>query len=367
MLIALAGIITPLGLYDVLVQTSSVQTKFQYLQDKSQQFGLGTPPRSNLSFSRICGYNPEPCPFSDTVIIDVLSSDGTLEANFPYGYNTSVPQIIMDIYSSGTSENTTISNFFDIQWRRYYTTSDPKLDNGSTYLISGFRNVQSLVMNNKVQVVEGLVVDMVNGSVGMRNHTFPPGFKYGATWSEDLLFVEPETVCVNTNLTLDYTIAQPLNVSVSITNLVLTDRGGFINLNHTYPEPNITDTQANPDLWTRAYKAAWLNNALSAMYFNVTDDNNHTSGRTAFSYVNSAINKTFQLPFPELTGPFYDLVITNQFGDFLSIDTTGVLNSTNPATSVPPLNPFDIQASNFSVISKIIYPHRSAISSDFHV
>jgi hypothetical protein len=353
-LIALAGIITPLGLYDALVQTRSVQVKFRYLPDTSP-LGFGTPPRSNLPFNRLCGgFGYTPCPFSDTVVVDVASSDGQFQSNLPYGYNLSIPQFIYDVYSSGTTENTTVSNYFDIQWRRYYTSSDQQFNNGSTYLISGFSSMQSLIMNTEVQVVEGLVVDMVNGSIGLRNHTFPPGYPYGASWSEDLLFIEPETVCVNTNLTLDYDIALSPNITLSVINLVLTDRGGFIHLNQSYPEPNLTNPQANPDLWTRAYKSAWLNNALIALYYNVTDDNNSTTGRRAFSYVNSAINKTFQLPVPSYESQTYQsLTSTQLFGEFLDIGG-GLDNSSNPALSSAPPNPFDIQQSNFSIIRKFV-------------
>jgi hypothetical protein len=240
LLIALAGIITPLGLYDALVPIASVQITFQYLQDTSP-FGLGTPSRSKLPFSRICGMD-SPCPFSDAVYVQVATNNVSIvQLSYPYGYDTKVPKMIQEIYSSGTDQNTTVSNFFDIQWRMYYTSSNPTYDNGSAFLISRFQNMQSLVMNDEVQFVEGLIVDMVNASIGFRNHTFPPRFHYGVRWSEDLLFIEPETVCIKQNLTLDYTIAQSINSSNIITHLVLTDRGGFINLKESYPQPNITD------------------------------------------------------------------------------------------------------------------------------
>jgi len=231
-------------------------------------------------------------------------------------------------------------------------------DNGSAYLISEFRNMQSLVMNDEVQLVEGLVVDMVNGGVGFRNHTFPPGFQNTVTWTEDLLFVEPETVCVNSNLTVDYNIVQSANASYSaVGNLVLTDRGGFANLQHTYPAPNMTDPQSNLDLWTRAYAAAWWNNYYSALYYDITDDNNGTAGTTAFSHMSSALNKTFQLP--ELSvdsgagASFLTLKTTQYFGDFTGVwsGSTEVLNQSNPAGSETPSNPFYISTANFSLIS----------------
>ncbi len=139
--------------------------------------------------------------------------------------------------------------------------------------VSEFRNMQSLVKNNEVQLVESLVINMVNGSIGFRNHTFAPGFQYAVMWSEGLLFVEPETVCVDMNLTIDYTIAKFANSTHSIaTKIVLTDRGGFVDLQHafptenSFPTANMTDPQSNPDLWTRAYATAWYNNFYSALY-----------------------------------------------------------------------------------------------------
>jgi hypothetical protein len=343
-LIALAGIITPLGLYDALVPTNSVQITFQYLKDETP-FGRGTPLRSNLPFSRYC--DPV-CPFSSTLVIDVEDSRGDFNSTLPYGYNLSIPQFIMDVYSSGTTQPTTVSNFFDIQWRRYFTSSAPEYNNGSSYLISEFRNMQSLVKNIEVQLVEGLVVDMVNGSVGFRNHTFPPDFQYAVTWSEDLLFVEPETVCVDTNLTIDYTIAKYANSTTSLaTNIVLTDRGGFVDLRDAFPAANMTDPQSNPDLWTRAYVAAWYNNFYSALYWNITDLSN--------TYVDSAVNKTFQLPDVQdfTNGESYLAVkATQEFGDFTGAwaGQTEVLNLTNPAGSQPIPNPYNISGSNYELI-----------------
>lgn len=76
-LIAIAGVITPLGLYEALIPASSIQTPFKYIKDTSP-FGFGTPSRSNLTFNRLCsdtiGMTTLPCPFSDTVTI--FASDG---------------------------------------------------------------------------------------------------------------------------------------------------------------------------------------------------------------------------------------------------------------------------------------------------
>jgi hypothetical protein len=261
----------------------------------------------------------------------------------------SIPNVILDTYSSGTDDTTTVSNYFDIQWRRYITTSSSFLNNGSTYQLGAFRSVQSLILNNSTEPVEGLVVDTVRGAVGLRNHTVPPGFQYGVTWKEDLLFIEPETVCVDTNLTLDFTIFSTNNTLIK--GVVLTDRGGFINLNQTYPEPDLSNPQKNSDLFGRAYKAAWLNNALTALYYNVTNPANHSSGIEAFTYLNSYMNKTFTIPFnPHLGSSGFDsLVLTPTFGDYLKNNLAGVANASNPTANV---NPFNVVPGNFSDISK---------------
>jgi hypothetical protein len=331
-----------------------MQTPFQYIKDNSP-FGYGTPPRSNFSFSRLCGTGelltgPKPCPFSDTVSIISYYSNETITYSYPYGINMSIPNVILDTYSSGTDNTTTVSNYFDIQWRRYITTSSYLLNNGTAYLTGAFRNMQSLILSNATQPVEGLVVDTVRGGVGLRNHTIPPGFPYGVTWNENLLFIEPDTVCVDTNLTLDFTITSANNTVIG--GVVLTDRGGFINLNETYPEPDLSNPQKNPDLFGRAYKAAWLNNALTALYYNVTNAANHTSGEHAFSYLNSYMNKTFPIPYDLLSGltPDYSsLVLTPIFGDYLNSVSGVVENASDPTENV---NPFGISSQNFSDISK---------------
>jgi hypothetical protein len=299
LLISIAGVVTPLGLYQDLVQGDIVKTNFKYLVDTSS-FGTATPPRSNFShsFTRSCMgmFSLAPCPFTDTVAIAVQDSRGNGTWDFPNGYDINIPKTIQSAYSSGTGNDTTISNYFDIEWRRYVTTTDPRgnYNNGSRYAVGSFRMIDSMAMREAYIPVDGLVVDMINGGIGFRNHTIPPGFNYGASWEEDLLFVEPETVCVDTNTTIDYSVAASPNSSISFTDLVLTDRGGFVNLIHTYPEANLTDTQKNPDLWTRAYKAAWMVNAYTMLYYNVTNPRN--GSMAPFSYVDSTLGKAFPLP-----------------------------------------------------------------------
>lgn len=352
-LIGIAGVVTPLGLYQALLPDKTVHPTFKYLADTSP-YGYGTPPRSNFSFNRHCGEGdlftgPMPCPFTDTVSIMTAYPNGTTNWNFPYGIDMAVPKIIIDTYSSGTDNTTTVSNFFDIQWRRYITTSTELYNNGTEYLTGAFRNIQNLVMNNALEAYEGLVVDTMKGGVGFRNHTVPPGFKHGVTWTEDLLFVEPETICVDTNLTLDFTIMSANNTVTGGT--VLTDRGGFVNLNHTYPRVDMSNPQENPNLYDRAYKAAWLQNAYTALVFNITNPADEETGKHAFAYVNSEMNKTFTVQTSRSlqNDGFDSLQITGNFGSFLTND--GTVNSIANSSDAGGTNPFGISVDNFTTIN----------------
>jgi hypothetical protein len=74
--VAVAAVVTPLGLYDAIVPGSTTPIAFKYAQDISP-LGYGTPPRSSLGFSRLCGgYFPVVCPSSDVRAI-ITSNDST--------------------------------------------------------------------------------------------------------------------------------------------------------------------------------------------------------------------------------------------------------------------------------------------------
>ncbi len=241
--------------------------------------------------------------------MSIVSSypNGSVNYNYPNGINMSIPIRLLETYSSGTKNGSTVSNFFDIQWRRYTTHTDSLLNNNEKYLRPNSRNIENLVLQDRQFAVEGLVIDMIDGGVGFRNRTIPIGFQYGVEWEEDLLFITPESACVDTNLTLDFTIQDVNTTLIPGKSIFLTDRGGFVNLNKTYPAGFYTDTQTNPNLRARAYKGAWLHNAYTALFFNVTNPSNETAGTKAWSYVNSEMNKTFDVFF---SGPITDLTFS---------------------------------------------------------
>jgi hypothetical protein len=251
-----AGIVTPLGLYETFTTTDPRYSSFRYARDGSS-FAYGTPARSDLPYNRICSATlyQVPCPFTDTVVI-VRQDARWLNASYPYSYDVNIPPVLQRAYSSGTNNSTTISNSFDIEWRRYQLQRHEDYNNGSIYLVGSSRLMESVVLRNSTFAVEGLLVDAFNGGVGFRNHTVPESSVHGVSWSEDHLFIEPETVCIDTNLTIDYQIVEGGKETALFANMSLTDRGGFVNLTREFMRIDVTDTQKNPKLYERAYRAA---------------------------------------------------------------------------------------------------------------
>ncbi|KAK4096168.1 hypothetical protein N658DRAFT_459157 [Parathielavia hyrcaniae] len=300
-LTAVAGVVTPLGLYEETVLGGREVGNFSYVGDTSAFF-YGTSPRDGYNFSRVCTYRREyaPCPLTNDTLVFSRNST-TANWNYPQGLTTDIPPALRDMYSSGTHGiGTTVSNFFDIGWRQLTIKIDSfgVLNNGSSeYSVSMFRHLDSVALDDSIMLVEGLVVDTRTGGVGFRNHTVPQPPDRNVTWQEDILFVEPVTVCVDTNLTFDFT-ASGRNFSSTSNgppDYRVTDRGGFVNLNLTYPYYDRDDPQANPDLWGRAYKAAMMHNAYAMMYLNVTNPGDASAGVKAFQYLNSTMGKTFPL------------------------------------------------------------------------
>lgn len=276
-LISLASIITPLGLYDNVTPNDGTSIEsFHYLRDPSP-FGYGTPPRSTAPFVRSCGVDV-PCPGR------IKTSNCTvLPSGFEICNDTSIdrtiPKSLTDLFRDGASKLAEpVSSMFDIQWRTHLNGSDPMSSLGY-YLRSAMRPIATLILEPGLHVVEGVIVDTVNGGIGFRNHTGPAKKnKYGSAWSEDILFVEPETQCVNLNFSFHFELVELKghNAPVAVTGLYIKDEGGFSALNRTAPVETLRlppgyNGQGDIDLRDRAYKAAWLNNYMTLVYFNKTN------------------------------------------------------------------------------------------------
>lgn len=218
-LIAVAGVVTPLGLYSVFAFGQSTTPTFYHVRDEGP-YGIATPPRSNLTFGRECNYGlgpiaiPIPCPYTSDV--SILNET---HVNMPYSMTREIPDIVQEIYSSGTNGwANTISNYFDIEWRTWSTGVSKFYNNDTQFLTSSYRQMASVILREDVIPVEGLIVDMQDGGLGFRNHTIPSGVGQGGAWDEDILFIVPETTCVDTNLSLAFDIPTP-NINSPLRNV----------------------------------------------------------------------------------------------------------------------------------------------------
>jgi len=262
--ITVAAVVTPLGLYEaVLPSTTQQSVAFTYVTDPSPM-GYGTPPRSDLGFTRKCGdLYPVQCP-GTTVEITYSGNDTDFEANITNDdYDVRIPKVLAELYQSGLAQQPqSVSSFFDIQSRQYsYATQSGVLQ--SQFIVDSFRYLSSVLLDNAIEPVEGLVVDTQSGGIAFRNHTVPTTAGMGAEWWEDLLWMEPETACVNLNVSIEFKVPYNSYDSSSLENITLVDNGGFANIVPKYPEVDLSDTQAHPNLQDRAYKAAWLVNAYT--------------------------------------------------------------------------------------------------------
>lgn len=364
LLVSIAGVVTPLGLYERdELGDEEISTAFSYVRDSSAFF-MGTSPRDNdKPFSRTCtltvgGLNSAcaiPCPYSsDVAVVEVKGTSYTCPS--PRGFNLTVPNILREIYTSGTSaQRTTLSNYFDIEWRQLTTSYNQYAGNGTRVPAGAFRLLESLSLDNTIRPVEGLVVDGKSGGIGFRNHTLPTDpSRRGISWSEDLLFIEPEVECANNNLTIDFQITTGLRgqfSSVSISKLWLTDHGGFVNLDSNSPIiPPDQRTRVNkPDLKARAYRGAWVANAESMLLMDIMDPTDNKTGTKAFQRVDSELDKTFSLPVEDgIFSSYQSLDFLQDFASHFGLTALGFKGK----LLYP--NPHNITAEDFGFASKFI-------------
>jgi hypothetical protein len=103
----------------------------------------------------------------------------------------------------------------------------------------------------------------------------PPSSEFGYAWSEDLLWLEPETACTNLNISFNYEMPLP-GYSDRYIKGSLVDRGGFVNLESKRStiqlHLNRTNTQDEPKLLEKSWKTAALTNAITLELLNKTRD-----------------------------------------------------------------------------------------------
>jgi len=290
LLIAVAAIVTPLGLYDEIGPVSYTEdVEFAYVADSSL-IGSNTPARSGrgFKFSRLCaGFLCPGDPNQGNITRTEIYNYTTNETR-PYSYYIvpeSISPALIDLYQSGIEHaSPSLSSFFDIQSRQWTTWTGDIVERRGSLLGVDYKYLSTILMNNRIEPFEGLIVDSISGGIGFRNHSVPVAeFRYGAEWEEDVIWMQPESICVDTNISVSYTgVLEDFKTYEGD----LVDRGGFYNLqkiNPYYTPENTTreyvfgNAQANPYLYERAYYLAWYNNAVGMEYLNITDPKTNRS------------------------------------------------------------------------------------------
>lgn len=367
-LIAVAAVMTPIGLYEDLAPSTTARLVPFVAVDDTGTMGSGTPPRSDLGFSRGCGgLVLMQCP-DTTVVIDVTRdanwTNSTTESGLPY--DRRVPKLLAQLYQSGLPDQArSVSSYFDIQSRQYSFKNEQGLVNNDTYLVDGFQPIGSMIMSDTISLVDGLIVDMRNGGVGFRKHTIPTGLQYGAEWDEDVLFLQPETVCVDMNMTLEVQVpGYDIMYDSSAPTGILVDKGGWVHMNKTSPylDPWFEDLQTSllsngdPSLRARAYRAGWWTNVLNMYFFNISKPD---TNRTAY------LTSHFDQRFPVNTSSFgYATKDQLLFGTWNNIFSNipsgylwpnGTVDISNYSYGGPPYwsNPWNISSLNYSDIGSL--------------
>ena len=122
-LLAIAGILTPIGLGEAIFLSSSTTAMFVYAKDPSA-FGGMADSREQYSSSRTCNFGKSPCPGvteNDTVSI-LADLSGGEKGPLTY-YQNYISQDFTDCFSSG-SQGSLIASPFDIQFRQFEVSSN---------------------------------------------------------------------------------------------------------------------------------------------------------------------------------------------------------------------------------------------------
>ncbi|KAL2153769.1 hypothetical protein VTH82DRAFT_4924 [Thermothelomyces myriococcoides] len=350
LLISVAAIVTPLGLYQSVEPGGHEFGLFEFAKDESP-FGYATHARLSGPFSRSCGPS-RACPGSwvnENCTRQGLANVCTAQ------YGRSIPEVWRSTFREGARQiKESVSSIFDIQWRNQINASDP-LGEWSWYMQSGYRQTGILVLDPTIQLIDGLIVDAKDGGIGFRNHTAPAApYEYGSTWSEDILFIEPEAQCVDLNLTFDFQLVNAEYWRLQPARLALVDHGGLSELSRTSPDLSLSphgNGQGPVDLKERAYKAAWTNNFLTLAHFNATDldPNNITrldvTPGMRFEADESDINVAKNSANATGTTTFlvdYQSIRSNlQFGEYLNLSSTSAGNRSR------------VSAEQFYIVSQI--------------
>ena len=297
-----------------------VYTRSEANRPDESFYGQGTPTRTSKSINRLC-QGPPP---KDTWVSCPHSKYTPHGPDLYYGQlivNTTIPEKTSKSFSSGTT-NSTVCGPMDMQFRNYFSQLDNYIDGGAPQERGGFLPFETFLLDDDYRLVEGLIVDPVGGGIGLRNHTLPIDLELGATWTEDILWIEPHSSCTNTNLTFGFEIPSFRfdygSFSDNVIRATLKDDGGFSDLPSEPPGPSWllssesvptwNNSPPVPDLLGRSSQLAYWNNYLTRLALDISDP----LPQTVYYKDNSFYNYASQYRFPSA------LEISPMDGSFLN-------------------------------------------------
>ncbi|CAM0142261.1 hypothetical protein VKS41_002256 [Umbelopsis sp. WA50703] len=257
-LVTITGVLTPLGLVPVVSQVP-IDLVLHSLPD-SQPLSLATTSRAQYIEERECSnglLGIGACP--GRTLTNVTGQSG-LQTDL------TIPPNITSVFSS-----TNHTSPFDMQYRRF-TMATNTLNTTKLHPKPDVGIADSIILSNSLFAVDGLIIDTTDSpGVGIGKLQVPY-LPHGATWNQEVLWIEPETSCVDLGFTLNFQLSSTATTLFS-TNVSLTDQGGFSNFNFTYPVIG-RDGQV-VTMEDRAYKLAYLSNIYIMGAYNITKNASH--------------------------------------------------------------------------------------------
>jgi hypothetical protein len=228
--------------------------------------------------------------------------------------NSTIPLQTLQPFDTAV-KGSTIASPTNIEYRNWYLDFSDYVDNGMLNPYGLFKLFQSFTLTDQYHIIEGLIVDATNGGIGFRNHSIPIDLELGAQWTEDILWITPETACTLTNLSLHFSL-KPNSFS-SYWQGYIRDDGGFANISPIVPNPRWdTDTGWRevgpvPDLQGRADIAARWNNQFTGLILNVSNPKVGMTYNNESKAYTEVLSSTSSIGISQIDGGFLDTVRYN--------------------------------------------------------
>ncbi|KAG2184426.1 hypothetical protein INT43_000335 [Umbelopsis isabellina] len=306
-LVTIAGVITPLGLIPAASQVP-VDLSLHFLPDV-QPLSLAITNRSLYVEERQClnsFFGAAACPGRTLTNVTGQPAPQT---------DLTIPQNITDTFTS-----TNHTSPFNLQYRRYVMSTND-VNSTSLHPVPDVTISNSVLLSNKLFAVDGLIIDTTESpGVGIGNLQVPY-LPHGATWNQEMLWIEPETACVDLGFTLNFKLSDTATVSIygSDNNVSLTDQGGFSNFNYTFSDYGRNGQQITME--DRAKKLAFFTNIFIKAEYNI-------SNRASYVGKNWSINGLSRLT-PMQIGSFDPSMISGllPLNSTYAKNNSGVLNN----------------------------------------